>query len=444
MIFFNKMLYFGQNFNNMAITLYLLLFFCFLLGLAVGWFFAFRQMRSKNYVLRDVYDQLQRQADVLREDLVEKEMELRNLGAELASSEERTRNLQEQLAGHKEELASLHRQNKEAFENLANRLLEEKSRKFALYNKEQLDGLLRPLRERIKEFGESIDKKFAEDARDKHLLKASIEQLQQLNGRLSEEANRLTKALTGDNKTQGDWGEYQLEVLLQKAGLEKDIHYSTQLSFKDENGQLKRPDFLVHLPQGKELVIDCKVSLTAYERYFDVEDKAERSRLLKEHLHSLRQHIKGLSKKNYQKLYDIHTPDYVLLYLPVEGAFTLAQQGDPDLFVKALEDNIVIVSPTTLLATMRTVAYIWKQEKQKKSVEEIVRQSGLLYDRFVAFVEDLKEIGQRLDMAQLAYDSAMRKLKTGKKYGDTLVGRAERIRSMGAKTAKKMPPEMLP
>ncbi len=413
------------------------------LGGILGWLIAFRQIGSA-HISKALYDQLQQQADILREDLAEKEMELRKLTAVLAGREEKLKLLEKQLEQGQEQLASLHRQNREAFENMANRLLEEKSRKFTLHNKEQLDALLQPLRERIVEFGESIDKKFAEDARDKHLLKASIEQLKQLNGRLSEDANRLAKALTGDSKTQGDWGEYQLEVLLQKAGLEKDIHYSTQSAFKDEEGRAKRPDFLVHLPEGKELVIDCKVSLTAYERYFAEQDEAGRRQQLKEHLLSLRQHIKGLSRKNYQKLYGIHTPDYVLMYLPVEGAFALAQQADPELFVKALESNIVVVSPTTLLATMRTVAYIWKQEKQKRSVEEIVRQSGLLYDRFVAFVEDLKEIGQRLDGAQNAYDKAMRKLITGKKHGDTLVGRAEKIRQMGVKTSKKLPPDLLP
>ncbi len=413
------------------------------LGGILGWLIAFRQIGSA-HISKALYDQLQQQADILREDLAEKEMELRKLTAVLAGREEKLKLLEKQLEQGQEQLAALHRQNREAFENMANRLLEEKSRKFTLHNKEQLDALLQPLRERIVEFGESIDKKFAEDARDKHLLKASIEQLKQLNGRLSEDANRLAKALTGDSKTQGDWGEYQLEVLLQKAGLEKDIHYSTQSAFKDEEGRAKRPDFLVHLPEGKELVIDCKVSLTAYERYFAEQDEAGRRQQLKEHLLSLRQHIKGLSRKNYQKLYGIHTPDYVLMYLPVEGAFALAQQADPELFVKALESNIVVVSPTTLLATMRTVAYIWKQEKQKRSVEEIVRQSGLLYDRFVAFVEDLKEIGQRLDGAQNAYDKAMRKLITGKKHGDTLVGRAEKIRQMGVKTSKKLPPDLLP
>ncbi len=427
----------------MGAEFFLLLFFVALLGAVLGWFVAFRQMNTAVYVRRELYQQLQRQADVLREDLAEKEEELRRLGVHLAKAEERNRSLEEQMENRQKELLDLQHRNKEAFENLANKLLEEKSRRFTQSNKEQMDALLQPLREHIKAFGESMERKFAEDARDKHLLKASIEQLQQLNGRLSEEANRLVKALTGDNKTQGDWGEYQLEMLLQKAGLERGVHYSTQVSFRDENGQLRRPDFLVHLPEGKELIIDCKVSLTAYERYFAVESKTERKKQMREHLLSLRQHIKNLSGKNYQKLYGIHLPDYVLLYLPIEGAFALAQQADPELFVKALEDNIVIVSPSTLLATMRTVAYLWKQEKQKRNVEEIVRQSGLLYDRFVAFVEELKEIGQRLDGAQTAYDKAMRKLVSGKKYGDTLVGRADKLRQMGAKASKKLPPEML-
>ncbi len=428
----------------MGAETFVFVFLGLVIGGWLGWFLAFRQMSQGAYVRRELHEQLQLQADVQREDLAEKEEELRRLSACLAKAEEKNRALAEQMANRQDELLLLQRQHKEAFENLANRLLEEKSRRFVQSNREQMDALLQPLREHIKAFGESMEKKFAEDAREKHLLQASIRQLQELNGRLSDEANRLAKALTGDNKTQGDWGEYQLEMLLQKAGLERDIHYSTQTSFRDENGQLRRPDFLIHLPEGKKLIIDCKVSLTAYERYFAVESEEERQLQRREHLLSLRQHIKGLSGKNYQKLYGIQAPDYVLLYLPVEGAFALAQQADSDLFVKALEENIVLVSPSTLLATMRTVAYIWKQEKQKRSVEEIVRQSGLLYDRFVAFVEELKEIGQRLDGAQTAYDKAMRKLVDGKKYGDTLIGRADRLRKMGAKTTKKLPPDMQP
>ncbi len=427
----------------MQIELFLLLGFGIVLGAALGWYLTYRQIRGGAYVRRELYEQLERTADLLRDDLGEKEADLRRQTAELARKEERILALEEQVRSRKEQLLELQRQNEQTFENLANKLLEEKSRRFVQSNREQMDALLNPLREKIREFGESIQKKFEADARDKHLLKASIEQLQQLNGRLSEDANRLAKALTGDNKTQGDWGEYQLEMLLQKAGLEKEVHYSAQNSFKDEDGRHKRPDFVIHLPEGKELIIDCKVSLTSYERYFGAEDEQERKRHLREHLLSLKQHIRSLGQKNYQQLYGIRSPDYVLLYLPVEGAFALAQQADAELFVKALDNNIVLVSPTTLLATMRTVAYIWKQEKQKKSVEEIVRQSGLLYDRFVSFVNDLKEIGQRLDGAQLAYDKAMRKLTTGKRPGDTLIGRAEKIRKMGANASKKLPPDLL-
>ena len=211
----------------------------------------------------------------------------------------------------------------------------------------------------------------------------------------------------------------------------------------DEDGRQKRPDFVVNLPDGKQLVIDSKVSLKAYDQFLAANDEADRQRLLKAHVDSIRQHIKNLSSKNYQQLYQIQSPDYLLLFIPIEPAFTLAIQQDNRLFLDALEGHIVIVSTSTLLATMRTVSYIWKQEKQKNSVLEIARQSGMLYDKFVNFVEDLKAIGQRLEQAQGAYHDAMNKLVDSKKYGDTLVGRAERIRGLGARTTKNLPQDLL-
>ncbi|MEM9992367.1 MAG: DNA recombination protein RmuC, partial [Bacteroidota bacterium] len=246
--------------------------------------------------------------------------------------------------------------------------------------------------------------------------------------------------------TQGSWGEFRLELLLEKAGLKKDIHFRTQVSLKDEQGNRKRPDFIIDLPEGRQLIIDAKVSLTAYERYFNCDDTTDtqKQQHLKAHLHSLRRHIKDLSSKNYQRLYAINSPDYVLLFIPVEPAFTIANQTDKELFLDALDKNIVLVTTSTLLATMRTVAYIWKQERQKKNVLEIAKQSGLLYDKFVGFVQDLQQIGTRLEDAQGAYHKAMNKLKDSTKYGDTLVGRVERIRALGAKTSKHLPTDLLP
>ena len=300
-----------------------------------------------------------------------------------------------------------------------------------------------PLKERIKEFETNIERRYIDKTKDLISLKKEIEQLRDLNVQLSEDANNLATALKGDNKTQGDWGEFQLELLLEKAGLVKDIHFTTQLSFKDNNGQQKRPDFIIYLPNKKHLVIDSKVSLVAYEKYYNADRSKKRDKHIKAHLDSLRQHIKDLASKNYQHLYQINSPDYLLLFVPIEPAFNLAVQNDSRLFLDALDKNIVIVTTSTLLATMRTVSYIWKQEKQKKSVMEIARQSGLLYDKFCSFVEDLQNIGNKLNNAQDAYNNAMNKLVDSKKFGDTLVGRAEKIKELGARTNKSIPKDLL-
>lgn len=364
--------------------------------------------------------------------------------AKLAVAEEKRKQLQNQLDKQLADFKQLQQQSQTSFENLANRIFEEKSTKFTEHNQAQIGELLKPLKERIKDFEENIDRKFLEDAKDKLTLKLAIDQLGALNTQLSDDANRLALALKGDNKTQGDWGEYQLEMLLQKAGLEKDIHYLTQASFKDEDKRDKRPDFIIQLPEGKHLIIDCKVSMVAYERFYSAEDEAEKAGFLRAHLESLRQHVKGLSEKQYQLLNQLQAPDYTLLFVPIEPAFAAAQREDSRLFLDALDKNVVIVTSSTLLATMRTVSYIWKQEKQKQSVLEIARQSGLLYDKLVGFVEDLRAVGARLDSANDAYHNAMQKLMESRKYGDTLLGRAEKIRKLGAKTSKSLPSDMLP
>lgn len=398
---------------------------------------------EQQYVAKSIYNHLQEQADLQREDIAEKDTELRQLSSSLAGREQFILQLEDKLQTQAEEVAKLQAQARVEFENLANRLLDEKSRQFQNHNQQALEGILNPLREKIRSFEDGIEKRFLEETRDRVSLKKEIEHLRLLNQQLSEDANNLATALKGENKTQGDWGELQLELLLERAGLARDIHYQTQVSFRDEDGRQKRPDFIINLPENKHLIIDCKVSLTAYERFYQSTKEDKRKKYLKQHIDSLRGHIKDLSSKNYQQLYQINSPDYLLLFVPIEPAFGIALQEDSSLFNEALDQNIVIVTTSTLLATMRTVSYIWKQEKQKRNVIEIARQSGLLYDRFVSFIDDLKAVGQRLDTAQGAYQDAMRKLTEGKKYGDTLVGRAERIRELGAKASKTLPPELL-
>ncbi len=427
-----------------------------LLGLLVGglggWLIAKYRFRAEGilrteveqaYVRKEVFDNLQQQADMSREDLLEKEEELRIMTGRQATLEQTIIHLEDKLKNQKEEMIQLRDQSRLEFENLANRLLEEKSRKFTSLNQDQLQQILTPLREKIQAFEEGVEKRFVEETRDRVSLRREIEQLRELNVQLSADANNLASALKGDQKIQGDWGEFQLEMLLERAGLARDIHFRTQSSFRNEDGQQRRPDFIINLPEDKHLIIDSKVSLVAYEEYHSATDDGERDRHLKAHLDSLRRHIRDLSQKNYQQLYQINTPDYLLLFVPIEPALGLATQHDSRLFLDALDRNIVLVTTSTLLATMRTVSYIWKQEKQKRSVQEIARQSGLLYDKFCTFVEDLRSIGQRLDLAKSAYADAMNKLVDSRKYGDTLVGRAERIRELGAKASRHLPKDLL-
>ena len=397
---------------------------------------------KENYVLNEVYNALQKQSDLFRDDLLDKEQEIRSLANKLTIKETQVLNLEDRFNTYKTESVDLQKRAQVEFQNIANRLLEENGQKFSLQNQQQLTHILFPLKEKIKEFEEGVDKRFLEETRDRISLKKEIEQLRDLNMQLSQDANNLVSALKGESKTQGDWGEFQLEMLLEKSGLTNGIHFDTQKNFKDENGRDKRPDFIINLPEDKHLIIDSKVSLTAYEKYFNAEKEEKRAKHLKNHIESIRQHIKDLNSKNYQRLYQINSPDYLLMFIPIEPAFTVAVEKDPRLFLDALDKNIVIVTTSTLLATMRTVSYIWKQEKQKNSVIEIARQSGMLYDKFVNFVDDLKAVGLRIDNAKNSYDNAMNKLVDSKKFGDTLVGRAEKIRELGAKTNKRLPKEM--
>jgi len=427
-----------------------------LVGLMIGfvgaWFLAkFKFSRDvltadelkTNYVSKEVSLNLEAQTDLVRDDLKEKETELRKTEKELAATQEAFRNLEERLQTQQIDFQQLRQQSQVEFENIANRLLEEKSEKFVAQNQRQLHDVLRPLKEKVKDFEDNLEKKFIEEAKDLISLKKEIEQLRDLNLQLSDDAQNLVSALKGDNKTQGDWGEIRLEMLLEKAGLTKGIHYVTQASFKDHNRKDKRPDFIINLPEEKHLIIDCKVSLVAYERYFNAENETEKQQYLKQHCDSLRNHIRDLSSKNYQQLYQINSPDYLILFVPIEPALSVAVAKESRLFLDALDKNIVLVTTSTLLATMRTVSFIWKQEKQKRSVLEIARQSGFLYDKFVNFVEDLKNIGVRLDSAQSAYHDAMNKLTDARRPGDTLIGKAQKIKELGAKSSKNLPKELV-
>lgn len=426
------------------------------LGLIIGAMLAWLFVRMKyvgqqlsdtdlqeKYVGRQQYEAALEQTAFLHNELKTKQEDIVFLEKTLSGKERDLLYLEEKLAAWKTDYEQLRQRAQLEFERVANRLLEEKSKKFSDQNEKQLNDLLHPLREKIREFGQDVERRFTDEAKDKVSLKKEIEQLIGLNQQLSLDAKNLTTALKGDTKVQGDWGEMQLEMLLEKAGLVRGTHFVAQTSFKDANGQEKRPDFIIHLPDEKHLIVDSKVSLKAYEKFYNAENEELRGRHLKEHVDSIRQHLKDLSGKNYPQLHQLNSPDYLLMFVPIEPAFAVALQHDNRLFMDALEKNVVIVTSSTLLATMRTVSYIWRQERQKRNVLEIARQSGMLYDKFVAFVEDLREVGSRLDHAQAALNGAMNKLSESKKYGDTLIGRAQKIKELGAKATKSLPADMI-
>jgi DNA recombination protein RmuC len=327
------------------------------------------------------------------------------------------------------------------FQNLANQILEEKSQRFTQQNQTNMGALLLPLQERIKEFQQQVATTYDKDSKERLGLKQEIERLAALNSRISEDAVNLTQALKGSNKSQGIWGEMILENVLESSGLRKGQEYLVQGTYNNEAGQQQRPDVVINLPEGRHMVVDSKMSLIAYERYCSVETEAERLAALKEHMVSVRGHVKGLSEKNYQSLHGLKSLDFVLMFVPVEPAFMLAVTQDHALFAEAFGKNVLLVSPSTLLATLRTIANIWRQEYQNRNAQAIADQCARLYDKFVGFVTDLDEIGQRLDQTRKAYDSAHAKLSSGR---GNLIGQVEKVKKLGVKPTKALPANLLP
>ncbi|MGL1886093.1 MAG: DNA recombination protein RmuC [Reichenbachiella sp.] len=350
------------------------------------------------------------------------------------------KNLQETLKTQKEELNQIREKFSAEFKNLANEIFEEKSKKFTDQNKVQINDLLKPLGDKIVDFEKKVEQTNKESIARNSALKEQISGFKELNQKITKEAENLVKALKGDTKAQGNWGEFILESILEKSGLEKQREYFVQQSFTDEGGNRYQPDVVVKLPDAKSVIVDSKVSLIAYERFANTEDMAERETQVKAHLLSIRAHIKGLSEKNYQNLYGVDGLDFVLMFIPIEPAFSLAVQKDPELFNDAYSKNIVIVSPATLIATLRTIASIWKQEYQNRNAIEIAKEGGNLYDKFVAFTEDIKKVGVQLATTQNTYEEAAKKLYEGK---GNLVNRAEKMKKLGAKASKNIDPKLL-
>ncbi len=362
------------------------------------------------------------------------------LNKSLSSTETENSNLKQKLAEQKGELEQLNQKFTKEFENLANRILEEKSNKFTEQNKTNLDIILNPFKDKLKDFEQKVDQAYKSESAERITLKTEIKNLVELNKQISEEANNLATALKGDNKQQGNWGELVLEKILERSGLKEGDEYKREVTTVNTNGEKIRPDVVIFLPDNKHIIVDSKVSLIAYEACVNAVTPEERDRYLKQQIESLRSHIKLLSEKNYQTSADFETPDFVLLFVPIESSFILAMQTDVELFNFASDKKIFVVSPSTLLVSLRTIAAIWKQERQTRNAIQIAEEGGKLYDKFVAFYDDLKNVGKKMDDAKEGYVDAMKKLYDG---SGNLVKRAEKMRELGAKTTKQLPQSII-
>jgi DNA recombination protein RmuC len=375
---------------------------------------------------------------VSEKETVQKEKE--SLAIHLAKKENDFENLWERNKEQKQEVEELQEKFTKEFENLANKILEEKTVKFTEQNKENLKNILSPLQDRIQLFEKKVEDTHKESIDYHAALRQQILGLREMNEQMSKETINLTKALKGDSKMQGNWGELVLERVLEKSGLEKDREYFVQQSHTTEEGTRVFPDVIINLPDGKKMIIDSKVTLTAYERYINEEDDSLKNQHLKEHVVSINRHVEQLGNKNYQDLYHMESPDFVLLFIPIESAFAVALNEDTTLYNKAFEKNIVIVTPSTLLATLRTIDSMWTNQKQQENAIEIARQAGALYDKFEGFVGDLIKIGKKMDEAKVEYGAAMNKLTEGK---GNLITSVEKLKKMGAKAKKSLPESVL-
>jgi DNA recombination protein RmuC len=424
------------------------------IGLLIGAFASFIYVKNKFLTVSNGQAEAEKQAAVLnntikslqdekiekQQQIVELQKEILKVSNDYSSVKRENQLVLEKFGQQEQDLIKTQERLKVDFENLANKILEEKTQKFTDQNRTSLDIILQPFKERIKDFEDKVQKVYDTESSERNKLKGEIGQLISLNQKMHQETQNLTKALKGDNKTQGNWGEFILESILEKSGLVKDREYKTQESHTMEDGRRLQPDVIITLPEGKHLVIDSKVSLVGFEKAVNADNDEERLRCVKEHVISVRNHVKQLSEKKYQQLYGIKSLDFVLLFIPVEPAFALAVQNDSQLFHDSFEKNIVIVSPTTLLATLRTIANIWRNENQSRNAFEIAKKAGDLYDKFVGFSEDLIELGKQLDKSKLTYTETMKKLTEGR---GNLVKKVEELKVMGASTNKSISPALL-
>jgi DNA recombination protein RmuC len=398
------------------------------------WVRSHAQMEER---LRNLQTENERLTIQLEEVEAQREQQLQ----QLAKAEAEFAGLREKLITQKQEMEDLQKKFTTEFENIANKILDKNSEKFTAVNEKNMSEVLNPLKEKILLFEKKVDDTYKQGLKDQTDLRAELKKLYDLNSKISQEANNLTKALKGDVKKQGNWGEVVLERILERSGLNEGAGgYQKQFSDNSDDGKRILPDIVINLPDNKHIIIDSKVSLISYERAVNANSENERLAHLKDHLISIKNHIKGLSAKHYQTAPKLNSPDFVLLFIPIESSFGMAIQEDQDLFSFAWDLKVVLVSPSTLLATLRTIASIWQQENQTRNALEIARQSGALYDKFVGFISDMGKIGKSISSAQSNFDDAMTKLQTG---SGNLVGRVENIKKLGAKTSKELPKTML-
>ena len=405
-----------MEFNIFSSTTFLILTCC-LISLVIGVVYGRSMIKNQ---LSDYLSQLKAEKLVLEEKLSNQES-----------------NFEAQLKLVKEAKQSLSQE----FENLANRIFDDKQTKFSEQSKQALDNSLSPLRRDIGDFRKQVSSAYEKENAERNQLAGQIGELQKQTMKISSEAASLANALKGDNKQQGNWGEFVLEKLLEDSGLSKGREYETQVALKDEEGKRRNPDVIIRLPEGKDIIIDAKTSLLNYERYFHAEDEQQRQEFLKNHLTSLRAHIKGLDIKNYEKLETINSLDFVLIFIPVESAFMLALDNDPDIMREAYDRGIILVSPSTLMVTLRTIKNLWRYADQNINAQQIAEKAGALYDLFVLHVEALEDIGKHLDKSKDAYETAFKRLSTGR---GNLVKRSEELKTLGAKTKKAITDKLLP
>ena len=427
--------------NDNLILIFSILFSA-AIGAYLGMLFIKLKSKSEQSTLKERQNQMSVTIDELKQNLnkiegereeIRREKEF--LNSELTRKNTEFKNLQEQNLKRDEELAKQQEQLRKDFELMASKILDEKSEKFTLQNKENIKQILTPLQEKIQVFEKKVEDTQKESISMHSALKEQLLGLKDLNQQMTKEATNLTRALKGDSKMQGNWGELVLERVLEKSGLEKDREYFVQQSFATAEGSRVLPDVVLHLPDNKKMIIDSKVSLTDYERYVNA-DEDDRPQFLKAHVNSIRKHVDQLSDKKYEDLYDIESPDFVLMFIPIEPAFAIAINDDNSLYNKAFEKNIVIVTPSTLLATLRTIDTMWNNEKQQRNAIEIARQAGALYDKFQGLVSDLTGVGKKIDDAKKDYSSAMNKLVEGR---GNLITSVEKLKKLGAKAKKSLP-----